>query len=179
VSETFESQRLLFRDHQPSDLDAYCDMEQDPEVRRYVGGEPRARKDAERRFLAGLPTAKSPLSVRAVILKARGIYIGRAGPYPHLDAKGPIEGEAVLSFYLAREYWGLGLATEAGQAFIRQGFDVLGLNRIVATIDARNTASRRVLDKLGFSLFETEPGPRTFEKFELPSAGRLFDGLGA
>jgi [ribosomal protein S5]-alanine N-acetyltransferase len=29
-----ESERLLFRDHEPSDLDAYCEMDADPEVRR-------------------------------------------------------------------------------------------------------------------------------------------------
>jgi len=32
-----ESERLLFREHEPGDLDAYCAMEADPEVRRYVG----------------------------------------------------------------------------------------------------------------------------------------------
>jgi [ribosomal protein S5]-alanine N-acetyltransferase len=45
-----ESERLLFRDHEPADLDAYCEMEADPEVRRYVGGAPRTRKEAERKF---------------------------------------------------------------------------------------------------------------------------------
>ena len=38
---TLESERLLFREHKPGDLDAYCAMEADPEVRRYVGGAPR------------------------------------------------------------------------------------------------------------------------------------------
>lgn len=35
-----ESERLLFREHEPSDLDTYCAMEAHLEVRRYVGGFP-------------------------------------------------------------------------------------------------------------------------------------------
>jgi RimJ/RimL family protein N-acetyltransferase len=80
-----------------------------------------------------------------------------------------VPGEAVLSYYLARDYWGRGLATEAGECFVRLGFEELKLDRIVTTIDARHTASRRVLEKLGFELFATEEGDRTFEKFELRS----------
>jgi RimJ/RimL family protein N-acetyltransferase len=45
-----ESERLLFREQERGDLEAYCAMEADPEVRRYVGGTPRTRKDAERKF---------------------------------------------------------------------------------------------------------------------------------
>ena len=45
-----ETERLLFRDHEPGDLDAYCAMEADPEVRRYVGGQPRSREAAEEKF---------------------------------------------------------------------------------------------------------------------------------
>ena len=48
-----ESERLVFRQHQPADLDAFCAMEMDPDVRRYVGGYPRSREDAERKFRQG------------------------------------------------------------------------------------------------------------------------------
>jgi RimJ/RimL family protein N-acetyltransferase len=78
-----------------------------------------------------------------------------------------VAGEAALAFYLAREYWGRGLATEAGRAFIQFGFDRLRLNRIVATVQVGNAASLRVLEKLGFTLIGTERGPRSFHKFEL------------
>jgi [ribosomal protein S5]-alanine N-acetyltransferase len=73
----------------------------------------------------------------------------------------------VLAFCLAREYWGRGLATEAGHAFVKLGFDELGLKRIVAVADVRNAASIRVLEKLGFVCIATEHGARSFYKFEL------------
>jgi RimJ/RimL family protein N-acetyltransferase len=45
-----ESERLLFRPHLITDLDDYCAMEMDSNVRRYVGAYPRSREDAEWRF---------------------------------------------------------------------------------------------------------------------------------
>lgn len=44
---------------------------------------------------------------------------------------------------------GHGYAVEATGAMLALGFDGLGLHRIVGRLDARNTASARVLEKLG------------------------------
>jgi RimJ/RimL family protein N-acetyltransferase len=40
MSVILETERLFFRDHEPRDLEPFCAMEADPEVRRYVGGPP-------------------------------------------------------------------------------------------------------------------------------------------
>jgi [ribosomal protein S5]-alanine N-acetyltransferase len=162
-----ETDRLLFRQHEPGDLEAYCAMEQDPEVRCYVGGAPRTREAAEARFEGALQPLSHRLRLWATVLKANGCYIGRCGVYPHIEAGRTIPGEGVLAFYLARPYWGQGLATEAGSAFIQFGFNELELRKIVATVDARNLVSLRVLEKLGFSLTGIEPGDRSFHHFAL------------
>jgi ribosomal-protein-alanine N-acetyltransferase len=160
-----ESERLLFRDYEPSDLDAYCAMEADPEVRRYVGGIPRPRDAAEQRFRNGLHRPpEDRLRMWATVFKPDGFYIGRCGVYPHFGF--PREGS--LAFYLARPYWGRGLATEAGRAFVNFGFQELGLSKIVTAIEVGNHASVRVVEKLGFRLASTETGPaRSFYHFEL------------
>jgi RimJ/RimL family protein N-acetyltransferase len=44
---------------------------------------------------------------------------------------------------------GRGLATEGAREMLRIGFDELGLHRIVAGCDSRNTASLRVMERLG------------------------------
>ncbi|HEY6445371.1 MAG TPA: GNAT family N-acetyltransferase [Acidobacteriaceae bacterium] len=163
-----ETERLLFRPHEPADRDAYCAMEQDPEVRRYVGGAPRTREAAEAKFQGALQPLSHRLRLWATILKANGAYIGRCGVYPHVEVDSIIPGEGVLAFYLARPYWGQGLATEAGAAFVRFGFNELGLHKIVATVQEGNRASIRVLEKLGFHLVRVEPGFRTFHHFALP-----------
>lgn len=158
-----ETERLLFRDHLRSDLDAFCALEADPDVRRYVGGAPRPRAAAERKFQLHLNNARRRLALRATILKAEDRYIGLCGLYQG-DAR---PGEATLAFTLAKAYWGRGLATEAGRGFINLGFDQLRLKRIVAVAEVGNAASLRVLEKLGFSLVRTETGPRSFHNFEL------------
>jgi RimJ/RimL family protein N-acetyltransferase len=59
-------------------------------------------------------------------------------------------GETELGYWIARPYWGLGFATEAGRAMIAHGRDALRLKRITAGHFLDNPASGRVLAKLGF-----------------------------
>ena len=51
---------------------------------------------------------------------------------------------------LARMLWGQGLAREAVSLMLRYGFDVLGLQRIEADIDPRNSQSITLAERLGF-----------------------------
>jgi len=164
-----ETQRLLFRDPEPRDLEAYCAMEADPEVRKYVGGYPRPREVAERKFKDGLrKRTNDRLAMWATVYKPEGCYIGRCGVYPHIAGRRRVPRVGALAFYLARAYWGRGLATEAGRAFVDFGFNELGLKKIVTAVQAGNGASIRVLEKLGFRLVEIEQGEfRVFHHFEL------------
>lgn len=51
------------------------------------------------------------------------------------------------------------MASEAALALLGQGFDELGLEEIIAEIDARNAASIRVAEKLGMRRGETFESP--------------------
>ena len=57
--------------------------------------------------------------------------------------------QAELGFWIGREWWGQGYASEAAASVIRFGFDVVGLNRIFAHHMARNPAAGQVLRHLG------------------------------
>lgn len=57
---------------------------------------------------------------------------------------------AALGFVLARAYWGLGLGSEAAREILRYGFEILALEQVEAEAAARNSASLRILVKLGF-----------------------------
>jgi ribosomal-protein-alanine N-acetyltransferase len=163
-----ESGRLLFRSHEAADLDAFCAMEADAEVRRYVGGAPRTREAAEQRFWErAMQPVEGRLGMWATVLKEDGRYIGRCGLYPNIRGEQEVAGEAVLGFYLAREFWGKGFASEAGRSFVEFGFGELKLERIVTAVQVENTASVRVLEKLGFVIASHEAGPRSFYHFEL------------
>jgi len=60
------------------------------------------------------------------------------------------EGSVELGYWIARPYWGLGFATEAGRALIANARDSLRLPRLVASHFLDNPASGAVLSKLGF-----------------------------
>lgn len=56
---------------------------------------------------------------------------------------------AEVGYWIAREAWGAGIATEALRAVIAYGFDALGLHRIEAQHYRENPASGAVMRKAG------------------------------
>jgi RimJ/RimL family protein N-acetyltransferase len=170
-----ETKRLVLRDHQPADADAFCAMEADPEVRRFVGGAPRPESEARRRFRERfLKARRRRLGLWATVLKDGGAYVGYSGVYPYFRSPGRMSpDEGCLGFTLAREYWRRGLATETASSLVRYGFGELGLRRIVASVQAGNAASIHILEKLGFRLWRLERvGSRAFYHLELFNRGR-------
>jgi ribosomal-protein-alanine N-acetyltransferase len=61
-----------------------------------------------------------------------------------------------LLYGIATSHWGTGLATEAAKRMIKYGFEVLSFDRIVASTDAPNLASVRVMEKAGMSFDRQE-----------------------
>lgn len=110
-------------------------MEADPEVRRWVGGYPRSREAAEEKFRrVYLKPRPNRLGMWATVFKPDGRYIGYCGIY----------GEGTLGYYLAREYWGRGLATEAARETKAELLeDVLG--RVVSGFDRCDDARQAEL----------------------------------
>jgi len=163
VDTILETRRLLLRQHRPTDKEAYCVMEMDPEVRRFAGGKPRTRESAEQRFRQNLKTQNEPLGVWATVLKETGAYVGRCGIYSHFDRSGQvIAGEAALSLYIAHAFWRNGYATEAATGLLFYGFKQLKLIRIVANIQEENAASIHIMHKLGFRLISKEEANKVF-----------------
>jgi ribosomal-protein-alanine N-acetyltransferase len=58
---------------------------------------------------------------------------------------------AEVGYWIGREYWGRGIATDALRAATRYAFDSLGLARVFAVPFASTAASARVLEKAGYA----------------------------
>jgi RimJ/RimL family protein N-acetyltransferase len=58
------------------------------------------------------------------------------------------QGERLVGYWIGRGFWGLGIATAALAAFLRQ----IPARPLVARVVRHNVASRRVLEKCGFML---------------------------
>jgi len=86
----------------------------------------------------------------AVEERTSGRLIGRAGPQFHRLWRADPE----IGWGFDPEYWGKGLATEAGAASLKWAFGDLDLARLVSITTPDNLASRRIMGKLGFRFVE-------------------------
>jgi RimJ/RimL family protein N-acetyltransferase len=62
-----------------------------------------------------------------------------------------------LGYRLLPEFWGQGIATEAASAWVDIARNNLPTTALWAGVHAQNTASQRVLQKLGFRVFDSQP----------------------
>jgi RimJ/RimL family protein N-acetyltransferase len=66
--------------------------------------------------------------------------------------------QEMRGFWLAREFWGQGLMTEAADAVTAYAFEDLGWPELYVTNAAANRASHRIKEKQGFELIEVREG---------------------
>jgi RimJ/RimL family protein N-acetyltransferase len=149
-----ETKRLLLRHQVISDLDDLWALYCDPEITKYIADAPRSYEEAREELewhMNGHP--RNPqLGLWATIHKETGKFIGRCGLLPWtIDGQQEVE----VAYTIARKYWGQGLGTEAAQAIADYAFHHLHLSRLICLIDAQNTASQRVAEKIGMT-FEKE-----------------------
>jgi ribosomal-protein-alanine N-acetyltransferase len=144
-----ETRRLLLRTWRVSDAAVQRELwtERDPRVpphrRIDAAGRPTLQdiEDGIRRD----PREPGP-GLLAAELKESGAVVGYCGLIPNTFGQ-PDEPE--LAYEFLRRSWGGGLATEAGSAVVDVA-RTTGYRRLWATVRDWNTASRRVLAKLGF-----------------------------
>lgn len=80
--------------------------------------------------------------------RAAGAFVGRGG-LQHTMVTGREEVE--VAWAVVPERWGAGLATEIASASLQAAFGELGLEAVVAYTMTSNAASRRVMEKAGFT----------------------------
>lgn len=153
-----ETRRLLLWPWQPDDWLQLKPIAQDPEVMRYISnGQPwsdeRVRELVARQ-IAGLEM--HGFCFWRLVHKTSNEMIGFCGLQP-LEGTPDVE----IGWWLARAWWGKGLATEAAREAMRDGFERVGLKRIVAVAQPDNLDSIHVMEKLGMR-FERETTHRGF-----------------
>lgn len=141
-----ETDRLRFTPFAPDDFALFRDLHSDPEVQRFMSPDGLAMpEDIARDQLARqiVTQARFGFSKWKLCLKD-GRFIGRAGLAP-FERTNEIE----LGFMLKQDMWGQGLATEAASAVARWAFTNLQIDQVIAFTHPENTASQRVLTKVG------------------------------
>ncbi len=148
-----ETGQLILRRFTEDDVDNLVELDSDPAVMRYLnGGIATPREQVEReilpRFLS-YDERYEGFGVWAAIEKSSGAFIGWFSFRPHDESR---PNEVELGYRLRRAVWGKGYATEGARALIRKGFAELGVQRVTANTYEHNSASRRVMEKVGMTL---------------------------
>ena len=105
---------------------------------------PYTLRDAEA-FIAYTRSAVRELH-RAVVIEGRAV-----GALSLTKRRGAYNGSAELGYWLAPDYWGFGIMTEAVRRLCGTAFAETDICRIQAEVFAPNAASCRVLEKNGFA----------------------------
>jgi RimJ/RimL family protein N-acetyltransferase len=142
-----ETERLVLRPYREDDLDALHAMYSDAGVARWLYYEPDTLENSKARLarkLAGHELTEEKGLSAAVELRD-GPYVGDAVLFNMV----PVEHRSIeLGFSFDPRYQGNGYATEAAGALVDWAF-ANGFHRVYGRLEARNTASARVLEKLG------------------------------
>jgi RimJ/RimL family protein N-acetyltransferase len=141
-----ETERLVIRPWTDEDRPAFSALTHDPAVMQYVhAGLPYTEAEVEEWFTRqARHLAHHDVCMGALIEKSSNRLIGLAGTQP-LGTTGYYE----IGWWLARDVWGRGYATEAGAAAMRHVLETLGHQRVVAIIHPDNEPSKRVVGRLG------------------------------
>jgi RimJ/RimL family protein N-acetyltransferase len=142
-----QTKRLLLRPLQAEDADAMFAYRSRDDVCRYLLHPAQTREQVGTRAANSRAelTDEGQVLALAAVEQESGAFVGDVVLMWH--SREHRAGE--LGYVLDPNHAGHGYATEAGAALLRLGFDELGLHRMVGRLDARNTASARVLEKLG------------------------------
>lgn len=140
--------RLTLRTARPDDLEAMHAVLSDPRATRWWSTPPHGTLDQTRAWLDGM-IANGPDHPDFVI-ELDGRVIGKAGFYAMPD----------VGYILHPDVWGQGLAAEAVGAAIDHVLRTREVETLTADVDPENTASIRLLERLGF--VRTGSGERTW-----------------
>jgi RimJ/RimL family protein N-acetyltransferase len=149
-----ETERLLLRHFEPSDLEPLFALYRDPEMRRYFPDGTETLEETREEmawYFNGHPDYPE-LGLWATLLKENGQFVGRCGLLPWtIDDQFEVE----IAYMIDKRFWGQGLGTEAAAGIRDYAFEQLGLTRLICLIDEENRASIRVAEKIGMA-FEKE-----------------------
>lgn len=185
-TEAIETERLVLRRIEPSDLGFFTEIHTDPDVARYIGhGQPRPYSETAQWLDDILASyAAAALGQLAVIRKSDGALIGRCGLSDaaierewaasaprkgwffsaHVPTGTAIELVPELGFTFGKAAWGQGFASEAAGRIYRYVREQRAFAAIMSVIHPENRASLGVARKFGVTYID-----------QLELAGRVFD----
>jgi RimJ/RimL family protein N-acetyltransferase len=150
LTHPIETRRLKLRPFTRGDVDAVYAYRSREDVARYLTDGPMSREQVA-----------EAVQMRTSFTSFRGeetdkIYLAVERTSDHtmmgevvLILRSQVSRQAELGYIINPEFHHQGYASEAGEALLQLGFDVISLHRIFARCHAHNEASARVMRRLG------------------------------
>ena len=149
-TELIETERLFLRGWRESDLEPFRAINSDPEVMEHFPSLLSA--DESDAFVERIQKhfVRHEFGLWAVEVKGGAPFIGYVGLLvPRFVAH--FTPCVEIGWRLAADHWNKGYATEAAFAVTDHAFNQLGLSELVSMTVVQNTASRRVMEKIGMT----------------------------
>jgi len=155
MRDIIRTQRLILRTLKVSDAARYSALVSDWDIAKMTGSLP-----------FPLPLISAEIKIEMLLSRKRR---GLAFPYAMTENGDDLIGVMdvfrrrsdsayELGYWVARDHWGKGYASEAAIAVMNEVSSHLGISRFVAGVFADNPASMRVLEKIGFKKTGSEGG---------------------
>ena len=140
-----ETERLVLRPWQGSDLEDFYTYARNPLVGPAAGWKPHENREESAEILDLFMQEDETWALQ---LTESGRVIGSVGL--HKDSQRQGVNSKMLGYVLAAEHWGKGLMTEAARAAIRYAFKEERLDVLAVNHYPENGRSKRIIEKCGF-----------------------------
>jgi RimJ/RimL family protein N-acetyltransferase len=146
MKKILESERMILRELDESDISALAEIYADCDVMQYIGRGVVLSYEQTKKSIKNWKNHYKMFKFGnwATIEKSTGKFIGLCGLSwlpDHTDVE--------VSYLFEKSSWGKGYATEIARSILDYGFHDFGLMRIVALVYPQNTPSIHIIDKLG------------------------------
>jgi len=153
MANLFDTPRLYLRCFTMADAPLLIQLNSNPEVLQYLHEPLLVTEEQALHVIENIifPQYKNNLGRWAIHLKDTGAFIGWCG-LKYLADRDEID----LGYRLMQPYWGKGYAYEAAKHTLEYGFNQLHLKTIVGRAHIENTASLKILQKIGMQYVKDE-----------------------
>ncbi len=145
-----ETPRLILRRFVISDVEnMYKNWASDSEVTKYLTWSVHTSIDITKDFIRYCIENYARIDFYSWVIEIKNTHeiVGSISVVSIKECVNKVE----LGYCIGKNWWGLGITPEAGNAVIKFLFEEVGVNRIAAAHDKNNPKSGRVMQKLGMT----------------------------
>lgn len=152
-----ETDRLILREFQLSDADAFFAMDSNPKVHQYLWNKPvqKIEETFEVIELVRKQYIDNGIGRFAMISKETNEFIGWSGLKFNTEMVNNKVNFYDIGYRLDEKFWKKGYASEASFAWLNYAFETMKIKILEAAAHSDNEASNRILQKIGMQMTET------------------------